>query len=70
MKLKSLMQQCLIKQYVRHELYLFILFCNICDVTSDCDSILYVVTNLVVLMSQRQFSTQVDNKVIQYKILL
>ncbi len=37
-----------------------------CDVTSDCDSILYVVTNFVVLVSQRQFSTQVDNKVIQY----
>lgn len=35
------------------------------NVTNDCDS-MYVVTNFVVLVSQRQFSTLVDNKVIQY----
>ncbi len=39
-------------------------------VTSYCDFILYVCCYFVVLVSQRQFSTQVDNKAILYYTIL
>ncbi len=39
-------------------------------VTSYCDFILYVCCYFIVVVSQIQFSTQVDNKVILYFTLL
>ncbi len=66
MQLESLIQQLLIEQCVRLELYLFLNYlfiylffvCVLCVyVTSYCDFILYVCCCSAVLVSQRQFST-------------